>query len=233
MLQSTLDELNKVNKSFSLFIKDNVLFLKSNIHNEWLPFSINFSNNELIRRIHQKNQEIIKAVGIKNGYRPKILDTTAGLGRDSFILASLGCKVTMLERNPTIYLLLNNALENAKSNQSTKEIAKNLSLENIDSIEYLKNPKNTFDIIYIDPMFPKTNKSRLVKKDMQIFREIVGDDIDSGNLFNTALKQNAKRIIVKRMRKSEYLLGKKPSFEIIGNITRFDIYLWDSAFAGE
>ena len=100
-----------------------------------------------------------------------------------------------------------------------------MTLINQDSIEYLKNLKENFDVIYIDPMFPKTNKSRLVKKDMPIFRAIVGDDLDSNKLLELALQQNAKRVVVKRMKKAEYLANKKPNFEIVGNTTRFDVYI--------
>ncbi|MDD2840293.1 MAG: class I SAM-dependent methyltransferase [Rickettsiales bacterium] len=220
-----IEDFNKINMNFSLFLENGRLFLKSKIHENWLPFSIDFLNKELLRRKDQKNQEIIKAIGIKNDYKPRVLDTTAGLGRDSFILANFGCKVVMLERNPVIYLLLNNAIENAALNSSLKNIISNLRLVNENSIDYLQNLKDEFDVIYVDPMFPKTNKSRLVKKDMQIFREIVGDDIDSRRLFELALKQNVKRVVVKRMKKSSYLLDKKPSFEINGSVTRFDVYL--------
>ncbi|HSQ97253.1 MAG TPA: class I SAM-dependent methyltransferase [Rickettsiales bacterium] len=220
LTNKTIEELNKSNESYLLFMENNKLFLKSKIHKDWLPFCIDFSDKELLRRKEDKNQEIIKAIGIKNDYKPKILDTTAGLGRDSFILANFGCQVVMLERNPIIYLLLSNALENANSSAITN----NLELINTDSIKYLQKLKETFDVIYIDPMFPKTKKSRLVKKDMQIFREIVGDDFDSGKLLELALQQNVKRVVVKRMRKSDFLLNKKPNFEIIGNTTRFDVY---------
>lgn len=219
-INKNIEELNKSNENYLLFFENGKLFLKSKVHEDWLPFCIDFSDKELLRRIEDKNQEIIKAVGIKKDYKPKVLDTTAGLGRDSFILASFGCEVVMLERNPIIYLLLSNALKDTNS----PIITDNLTLINIDSIKYLQNLKENFDVIYIDPMFPKTNKSRLVKKDMQIFREIVGDDFDSGQLLELALKQNVKRVVVKRMRKSEYLLNKKPNFEIVGSTTRFDVY---------
>jgi len=47
-------------------------------------------------------QLIAKAVGIKGKYRPTIIDVTAGLGKDAYVLASLGCTVHMLERSPII-----------------------------------------------------------------------------------------------------------------------------------
>lgn len=218
---------NLFNDNFQLFKGGDVLYLKSLIHKDWLPFSISFLSNDIIRRKNQigLKQEIAKAIGIKNDYKPCILDTTAGLGRDSFLLASLGCQITMLERNPVIYSLLQNAIDNGKKNLEIAEILNRMNLINQDSISYLKDLKdNLFDVIYIDPMFPKSKKSRLVKKDMQVFREIVGDDLDSLELLNLALKQKVKRIVVKRMINSEYLNNLKPQFEIKGKTTRFDVY---------
>ena len=194
-----IQEFNKSNEDFRIFKKDNIIFLQSIKCNDWLPFSINFSSNNFIRRKNQANsQDIIKAIGIKgNLIKPKVLDTTAGQGRDSFILASLGCNITLLERNKVIYLLLKNAIENAKNNDELKNIVKNMTIINQDSVKFLENNNDFFDVIYLDPMFPKSKKSRLVKKDMQIFREIVGNDLDSSKILESALKSNTKRVVVK------------------------------------
>lgn len=221
-----MELFNNSNSDFRLYKKNNIIYLESLKHKDWLPFSIDFSSNRIINRKNQLgiNQEISRAVGIKKDYKPTVLDTTAGLGRDSFMLASLGCEITMLERNPVIYLLLKNAIDNAKENFEIADTINKMHLINQDSIDFLKNNKEPFDVIYIDPMFPKSKKSRLVKKDMQIFREIVGDDLDSSELLNLSLKRNTKRIVVKRMTGSEYINNLKPNFEIKGTTTRFDVY---------
>lgn len=221
-----INNFNKSNSDFALFFDDEKISLRSTKNRNWLPFYIDFSSQEITRRLKQLNfnQELIKAIGIKNNYTPKILDTTAGLGRDSFMLASLGSKITLLERNEVIFTLLNNAIERAKKHQNLKKIINNMNLINIDSIDFLKNNKEDYDIIYIDPMFPKSKKTRLVKKDMQIFREIAGDDLDSENLLKLSISKKVKRVVVKRMLKSEYIGNIKPNFEIKGTTTRFDIY---------
>ena len=56
------------------------------------------------RRLHGggSGQMIAKAVGIQSGIRPVVLDATAGLGRDGFLLAQLGCRVTLIERHPLV-----------------------------------------------------------------------------------------------------------------------------------
>lgn len=221
-----IESFNNSNSDFVLYKENEKILLKSTKHRDWLPFSIDFLSNEITRRKNQLglNQEIAKAIGIKKDHRPHILDTTAGLGRDSFMLAFLECKVTMLERNPIIFLLLQNGLNIAIEDEKVKEIIERMTLVNENSIEFLKTNKELFDVIYIDPMFPKSKKSRLVKKDMQIFREIVGDDIDSSELLKLAIRQNVKRVVVKRMTNSENIANIKPNFEIKGKTTRFDVY---------
>ena len=53
-----------------------------------------------------------------------MLDATAGLGRDAFVLASLGCQVTLIERVPAVAALLENGIERALLNVETATIAK-------------------------------------------------------------------------------------------------------------
>ena len=80
------------------------------------PFVIDFFDKTLQYRIKQasiKKEAIARAMGLKSHTSPLILDTTAGLGRDSFLLASLGFQVQMLERSPIIHALLKNAIVRA------------------------------------------------------------------------------------------------------------------------
>ena len=60
-----------------------------------------------------RGQSIAKAVGLKSGAMPTVVDATAGLGRDAFVLASLGCKVTLIERSPVVGALLQDGLARA------------------------------------------------------------------------------------------------------------------------
>lgn len=57
-----------------------------------------------------RGEAVAKAVGIKGSYLPDVVDATAGLGRDAFVLASVGCRVRMLERNPVVAALLDDGL---------------------------------------------------------------------------------------------------------------------------
>lgn len=175
-----------------------------------------------------KNQLIAKAVGIKSNYKPTILDVTAGLAQDAYVLASLGCTVQMIERSPIIAALLADGLLRLEQNIDCKITGK-LSLIKTDSILFLQqliaNKTNAPDVIYLDPMYPSRTKSALVKKELRALREIVGEDTDSAALLNLALKIAKKRVVVKRPKLAPTLNEVKPSVVYQSVNTRFDVYL--------
>ncbi len=169
-------------------------------------------------------QQIAKAIGIKSGLRPQVADLTAGLGRDSFVLASLGCRVQMVERTPVVGLLLEDGLARAAGDPEIGAIIDSMSLYRGDAQEWLAATDSQPDVIYLDPMFPHSNKSAQVKKEMLLFRQLVGDDADAAELLDAALHKAQYRVVVKRPRKAPTLDTRKPSYSLEGKSGRFDIY---------
>ncbi len=174
-----------------------------------------------------RKQAIAKAVGIKGKYLPTILDATAGLGKDAFILACLGCKVHLFERSPIIYALLEDGIKRAQSDVEIGTIIReNMSISFGDSKDlFRKLEKEKPDVIYLDPMYPHRTKSALVKKEMRILRAIVGDDEDAPELLNMALQHALKRVVVKRPKLAPAIEGPEPSLIIKSKNSRFDVYL--------
>jgi 16S rRNA (guanine1516-N2)-methyltransferase len=194
------------------------------------PFYIDFLSEKLRHR--QKNatvrrESIARAMGLKSHTHPIILDATGGLLRDSFILASLGFDVKAIERSPIIYMLAHNAIERARKDTQLSPIMKRLHLLHADAITYLHQlkPSHFPDIIYLDPMFPERKKSALPKKDMVIFKDIIGADQDADSLLEAALACAKERVVVKRPRHAKPIAGISPSFCLEGSSSRFDIYL--------
>lgn len=217
-------------KDFKLTKTDKGLSLKNLSDSKSKPMQIDFASGKAEHRRKfggGLGQHIAKAVGIKGNYKPYVLDATAGMGRDSFVLASLGCEVLMLERNPTIFALLEDGLKRGREVSDISEIIGRMKVLNVNAIEYIAKISDNKkpDVIYLDPMFPHSKKSRLVKKEMRIFRDLVGDDVDAEKLFKVALQKAKKKIVVKRPAKSEFLGGLKPNFQIKGRVNRFDVYL--------
>jgi len=192
------------------------------------PIRVDFTCGKIAHRRKfggGKRQLIAKAVGIKSGILPYVIDATAGLGKDSFVLASLGCRVTLLERSPIIAELLKSGLAQAETCAETAEITSRMNLIQQDAISWLQNATHDIaDVIYLDPMFPHREKSALVKKEMRLFRPIVGDDKDSASLLSAALQHARCRVVVKRPRKAAAIPGPLPSYVLKGKSSRYDIY---------
>jgi 16S rRNA (guanine1516-N2)-methyltransferase len=170
-------------------------------------------------------QMIAKAVGIQPGIRPVVVDATAGLGRDAFVLAELGCPITLIERHPLIAALLEDGLQRALADGEVGPVAARMRLVCGNAIELLRAwDDEPPQVIYLDPMFPHRDKSALVKKEMRLFRPLVGDDDDAPALLQAALALASHRVVVKRARKAPAIAGEKPGFALEGKSSRFDIY---------
>jgi len=189
--------------------------------------SVSFNEGHAAHRLRfggGRGQSIAKACGLKSGNTPTILDLTAGLGRDAFVLASLGCQVTMVERNPIIAVLLADGLRRATEDPEIGAwVSERLHLVQSDASAYL-NSSPEADVIYLDPMFPERKKSAQVKKEMQIFHDIVGDDEDAAMLLEQARGIARQRVVVKRPRLAWALGQQKAPACVTGKTTRFDIY---------
>ncbi|MEB4591810.1 class I SAM-dependent methyltransferase [Candidatus Thiothrix sp. Deng01] len=176
-----------------------------------------------------KGQDIAKAIGLHKFKHAHVVDATAGLGRESFVLAALGCTVTMLERSPIVHALVDDALRRALASADSEvvDIVRRMTLHLADARTWLKQFKHDpgADVVYCDPMFPERNKSALVQKEMRFFHAIVGADEDSGSLLELACNCARYRVVVKRPRHAPELAGCKPAFVIGGKTVRYDVYL--------
>jgi len=178
------------------------------------------------RRVHDGiHQPLARAVGIKPNHRPPVVDATAGLGIDGFILAALGCEVTMIERSPVIGALLADGLERAADAPATKDIANRIHLILGDARKIITTLSEPPATIYLDPMYPHRRGSALNKQEMRIIRSLVGDDQDAATLLETALYIAANRVVVKRPKGAPELNARRPSHTIAMKNSRFDVYL--------
>ena len=168
-------------------------------------------------------QMIAKAVGIQAGVRPRVLDATAG--RDAFVLAELGCSVTLIERQALIAALLEDGLLRAQADPEVAPIVARMCLLCGNAIELMAAwASEPPQVIYLDPMFPHRDKSALVKKEMRLFRPLAGNDDDAPALLAAALKLATHRVVVKRPRKAPTIAGEQPGYVLEGKSSRFDIY---------
>lgn len=172
-------------------------------------------------------EPIAKAIGIKGNQALTVLDATPGLGRDAFVLAALGARVTMVERSPIAYLLLADGLRRLSLQEP--ELAGQFSLHRANSVKFMEQLEpGTVDTVYLDPMFPHRKKSAQVKKEMRLFQVLLGPDEDADFLLPAARHLATKRVVVKRPNSAPVLAGVKPSMAITSKKHRFDVYIQPS-----
>jgi 16S rRNA (guanine1516-N2)-methyltransferase len=170
-----------------------------------------------------KKQPLARAIGLSSKVTPNVIDATAGFGRDSFVLASLGCEVMMIERSPIMAALLKDGLERAAKKPQIADIIARMSVINADAIVQLKKVKPV-QVIYLDPMYPEKKKAAAVKKEMRLLQQLAGPDLDSVSLLEVALKKAIKRVTVKRPKGAPPIDGQRVNSEISSPNTRYDIY---------
>ena len=172
-----------------------------------------------------RGQNLAKAVGMKFNKNRNIIDATAGLGYDSFILASLGAKVTLIERSQKMHELLQNGInEGISFGGEIEKIINRMELLFGDSKDIL--PKLTPEVIMIDTMYKDRKKTALVKNNMRLVREIVGPDSDYIELLKVALNCAQNRVVLKQPRYAEPIKEiRKCSHQILGKTIRYDIFM--------
>ena len=175
-----------------------------------------------------RGQALARAVGMKSGFSPDIWDATAGLGRDGFVLASLGSHVTLCERSATLAALLHDGLRRAADDSTIGAwVSDRLKLVNADSCQRLRSLEEAQrpHVVYIDPMYPAGKDHVQVKKDIHALQQLVGPDLDSGELLDIALQVSLRRVVVKRPKRAGWLNDRKPDAAVTSKKTRYDIYV--------
>ncbi|MEX2575462.1 MAG: class I SAM-dependent methyltransferase [Halofilum sp. (in: g-proteobacteria)] len=174
------------------------------------------------REAKARGETLSRAAGVGRAGATEVIDATAGLGRDGFLLAAGGCRVTLVERHPAVVAVLRDGLARAAAASATAESAARVTLVEADAREFLS--RGSADVVLVDPMHPPRRKSAAVRKEMRLFRALVGRDDDAAELLNAALSAARRRVVVKRPAGAPSLAGRPPSGAIEERSTRFDIY---------
>lgn len=228
----TLPDVGQLPAGLTLVYRDGQLMLTGNERQFGKPLSVDFAAGRSAHRRQfggGRGQLVAKACGLNKGLNPHVVDATAGLGRDAFVLASLGASVLLIERVPAIAALLADGLSRAANIADTAPIASRMTLRHGDAAEALAAlvADAVFDpeVVHLDPMFPHREKSALVKKEMRLFRELAGDDDDAPRLLEAALDVATHRVVVKRPRKAPPIAGPAPQHSLEGKTSRYDMYV--------
>ena len=203
------------------------LFLSDTFSNH-KPLRVKFDTPEFIRRTQQagKRSELVaRSVKARPGLR--VLDCTGGLGRDAFILASLGCVVTLAERSRIMALMLDDGLRRARSHPELRAAANRMVVTHVDATLLLNvvTTIDMFDVVYIDPMFPAREKSAKVKGEMQQMQNFLGKDQDANRLVEMAIAAGYARVVLKRPGSSDWHPPRIPTHVFTSKTSRFEVYV--------
>lgn len=183
----------------------------------WKPLVLNYEEGRLgyrAARVEQSSELLKKAMGAKKGLR--VVDATAGLGRDSLMLSLLGHSVVSFERHPALFAL-------AWIARSRLEAPVDWELR----LGEASDSAIEADVVYLDPMYPDEGRTAASRKDLQAVRKLAAPTelADEIRLWEWA-RRTAPRVVVKRPRTGRPLAGAPaPSHRLEGKSTRFDIYL--------
>lgn len=178
------------------------------------------------RQQGQAREAIVRACAIGKVPGRQIIDATAGLGHDAFVLASYGANVTMLERSPVVATLLNDGLQRARL-EGAEKITARLTLIQADAAAWLRQAQwPAAEVIYLDPMYRPTRRKAAATKSLAMLEGLLEQEIPNDDeLLTTALQAASKRVVVKRQRLAPTLGETTPSFTMTGRSTRFDVYI--------
>ena len=193
---------------------------------------MDFAGARLSRRYRGGGELLTRACGIKSGKRPGILDATAGLGTDAFLLAYHGSAVELCERDPLVAALLADGIRRGEQAEQAgvSEAVARMSLRQTDAVTLLESRSpQSVDVVYLDPMFPRDGRSAKAKKEMNLLQTLLPESMPSPDLLPAALRAAAGRVVVKRGLKAAALDDRAPAFTLKGRSVRFDVYLGGSA----
>lgn len=170
----------------------------------WLRLS------ELKRRAAQ-GSELLRACGAAD--RPSVLDAMAGWGVDALTLAARGCRVTMIERHPAVAAMQQDLVRRAGFGGGECRCGDG----------YVELGSATWDVVYLDPMFPTRNKVALPGKRMQWLAALAEPDPRPLDRWLDAARASARARVVLKRRRKDAVIGR-PQWQIQGRSVRYDVY---------
>lgn len=211
--------------SFALEETPEGLALRAAHHPDFRPVRADWTGADSTRRIAAGRKQLLaRAIGLHKDPAQTVLDATAGLGRDGFVLAALGASVTLVERQPLFAALIADARRRALEDPRWHEVARRIDVHAGDA-RALLDAGPRWDVIHLDPMYPHRGKQALPQKEMQLLRELTDGDPDADALLAPALRTAKRRVVVKRPSTAPFLAGLAPQFQLHGTQARYDVYL--------
>jgi len=151
----------------------------------------------------------------------RVIDATAGLGRDAVHAVMLGHEVVAIERNPVASALARDGLARARA---AGRLPQNNPQWHTGDARELIPALTAADTIYLDPLFPpKRKKSAATRKEMRLLRLLAGQEQNDLELLEVARACARERVVVKRPLDAPPLApGRIATYP--GKLVRYDLY---------
>ena len=194
------------------------------------PVRVDFADRRLQRRAAgttARRDPLARAIGLHRRPRTAVVDATAGLGRDGWILAHLGARVSWIEASPTLAALLHDALTRAADEAGLGDTTQRLRLHPGDLRQVLGElPAAEREVVYLDPMYPSGTTRGGVGREAQALRQLHGSTAGpaGGELLAAARAHATRQVVVKRPQRAPPVEGPPPARSVAGRAVRFDIY---------
>lgn len=177
---------------------------------------------DIRRRVRQgRRLALARACDARPGLR--VHDALAGWGTDGLVLAALGCRVHLSEKNAEVYRILDSRLR-AESPRLSRVRSDSISWEHEDARDRWRLGGH-FDVVYLDPMFGEHPKTALPARQMQVLAKLAGE-MSPGvivELIEKARRVASSRVVVKRRARATAI--GRPDWQIRARSVRFDVYL--------
>jgi 16S rRNA (guanine1516-N2)-methyltransferase len=193
------------------------------------PLCVDFAAGTAAHRIRAPSLRLplARAAGVGRG-TATVLDATAGLGRDAFVLAALGCRVLAVERSPVVFALLEDGLRRALAEPSIERVVGDrlelLCGDARDVMRELRDGERP-DAVLLDPMLGRLGSAR-VKKDTRLLQELLppATEVESAELLALARRTAKRRAVVKRPLRAPPV-ADDCAVHIASSRVRWDVYL--------
>jgi 16S rRNA (guanine1516-N2)-methyltransferase len=226
------DQDNESQFDYLLLMVADKLTLRDQRGRTAVDICVDFSSPESRHKLRAgAKHPLCRAVSGRTGQLPTVCDATAGLGRDAFVLATSGCRLTLIERSPIVHALLQDGLRRATLDPHIADIAQRLRLIHGDACALLPTlaDEQIPDVVYLDPMYPASRKSAAVKKGMRALQTLLAAEksdaaLSAEPLLPIAIEHARRRVVVKRPTSADSIGTHPPSGNITSGKTRYDIY---------
>lgn len=175
-------------------------------------------------------EAVVRAVRGRRAARDlHVVDATAGLGGDAAALLRAGLRVTLIERDPLLAVLLEDALARwgEAEDEDDAARARAATLRVGDARVVLPRLRPPPDVVYLDPMYPRL-RGGAKRRSAAWLRAWTGErapgaDDEDRELLAVARAVARRRVVVKRPAKAPPLVPGV-SGSLRGSTTRFDLY---------